>query len=171
MSQSTKTSKKSSPVKSRRSTLEPEDLEQPPPKTTFAIVKICAKVAITEPPQDLNQLFNVTATKREIFKSCSIAAPPKLLRNITELEHEEAYRCFDDSVYQLVDSIIRNNGKTNKDTGYYYCSYASNIMNRILSLLACDFNRRVVTKTTVDFTVILNRNLVYSKKKNELINN
>lgn len=154
-SPSTKASNKSTPArknieKEANEKGSSEEIEKGP---TFAIVTICMKVAITEPPQDLNQIYNVTKTKREIYKSCTMSVPPKRTRGSKEMECEEAYRSFDDSIYQLVDLITNNNGKLNGDNNYVYCTHSSNIMNRILSLMACDFNQRVATKNTIDFTV------------------
>lgn len=122
-------------------------------KPTFAIVKICLKKALTEPLEDLNHNLNYTEIKRELYKSCAVKRTTSDSEENLEKMCEENYRCFDDSINQLIESIDKQNAADFEKDGSEFCTAVANMSNRLLPLIACDFNRRIPTKTNIEFSV------------------
>lgn len=115
-------------------------------KTTFAIVKICLDKPITDPKQDMLQI-----PKTEV--NCKKYPMQEHIKPTLAEVCEEIYREFDDTILGIIDYILRNNIKSIEDDKQFYCCQLGNVTNRILRLMACDFNVRHPTKTNLEFTV------------------
>lgn len=127
----------------------PEDIEKE--KIPFATLKICLSKPITDPLQDMIHMSK-SEMKYEKFNKCNrIKRLPEPMNygNICE----ENYHCFDESIRTIVDYMMRNNIKCIADDRQFYCSQLGNMTNKIIRLVACDFNDRVSTETNIEFTV------------------
>lgn len=91
--------------------------------------------------------------KRRKYGQCtaSILTKPNQTSLLTKCEQN--YRAFDDLVHEILDYIIINNIKTMNDDKEFFCHQLSNTTNKIMKLVACDFNIKVPTKTNIEFTV------------------
>uniref|UniRef100_A0A1A9ZEV4 Uncharacterized protein n=1 Tax=Glossina pallidipes TaxID=7398 RepID=A0A1A9ZEV4_GLOPL len=125
-------------------------------KTTFAIIKVCLKCPLTEPPEDLNKVFNLLHVQRNIINDCwkGEATKPTISQN-EEWKCEENYKLFDDNMRQIVRYLIEYNIKSISESKSYYCGQVKNVMDRILPLIACDFNIRCPTKTNIQFVNLM----------------
>lgn len=117
-------------------------------KPVFAIITICIKTPITEPSGD----FFASKMTDTIYRTCFQTKVPKEALGANDDSYEKSYRDFDNTVYALVDCIISNNIHNTKDRNYP-CEQTLNVTNRVLSLLACDFNIRYPTTTSIEFAV------------------
>uniref|UniRef100_A0A1A9WUQ5 Tetratricopeptide repeat protein 18 n=1 Tax=Glossina brevipalpis TaxID=37001 RepID=A0A1A9WUQ5_9MUSC len=160
----TRSSALSSPVSSGRKRSQSPQLpkhkqsEKDVGKPIFAVVKICVQVPITDPPQDANVLFNnidpinIDMT-RDVYQSCGAAKIRDSLFPTGEAQCVRSYQEFDDNVLKLRENITAGNlFPTDKDDKEKLCQ-TPDMSNRILSLIACDFNVRYPTNTNRDFVL------------------
>lgn len=145
-----KTLKTRNSVREQKQEIVPEVQE----KTTFALIKICLKAPITEPADDLLDVYNVITMKRDIFKNCWLKPPCKPLCS-TSLEKKCAYsyKSFDDAVLELIKFIRAHNIYAINDDKHFHCEQVRDMSDRILALISFDFNVRQPTNTNMEFTV------------------
>lgn len=119
----------------------------------FAVIRICLKVPVTEPAEDLNIRFNDIET--DIYKICrtNFTRSKRAPQYMDEKVYEKSYYEFDKTVLKMVDTYIRTNLHSKLRHEYFSCSIVSDTINSLLPLIACDFNVRFPTKTNVEFTV------------------
>ncbi|XP_065364699.1 uncharacterized protein LOC135957823 [Calliphora vicina] len=149
---STKDTVKSGKSK-RKSKNESHSQEQPikENKIPFAIIQICLNTPITNPTQDMNESSNHKKQRRK-YGQCTASILTKPNQSNLPTKCEQNYRAFDDLVREILDYIIINNIKTMNDDKEFFCHQLSNTTNKIMKLLACDFNIKVPTKTNIEFT-------------------
>ncbi|XP_061389915.1 uncharacterized protein LOC133325102 [Musca vetustissima] len=138
---------------SRRSTLQSQSNTKE--KVPFAIMKIYLQKPITQPIENMTHI-----PKSEIKCSEFIRCPKKIgIHEITKETiktiREEAYRNFDDTILEMADYVLRHNIRTMQDDRQFYNSQLSNLSNKILRLVACDFNRRVPTHNNIEFSNLM----------------
>uniref|UniRef100_A0A1A9UW04 Uncharacterized protein n=1 Tax=Glossina austeni TaxID=7395 RepID=A0A1A9UW04_GLOAU len=119
-------------------------------KPVFAVIRICIKMPITEPPRD----FSASEMADTIYKTCWQTKVPIEALGANDESYEKSYRDFDNTVYELFDRIASNNLYNTKDRNYL-CGQILNVANRVLPLLACDFNIRYPTTTSIEFTNLM----------------
>uniref|UniRef100_A0A1A9UW01 Uncharacterized protein n=1 Tax=Glossina austeni TaxID=7395 RepID=A0A1A9UW01_GLOAU len=137
-------------------------------KNPFAIINVCLKLPITEPAENLNVVFNLGKVQRDIFNDCWRGDPMSVgkKKSIQLLENRECkknYKLFDDNILQILNYLIENNIQSISKSKSYYCGQVKNLVNHILPLIACDFNKRCPTETNIEFvnlTTIVFRELV-----------
>uniref|UniRef100_A0A1A9ZEV3 Uncharacterized protein n=1 Tax=Glossina pallidipes TaxID=7398 RepID=A0A1A9ZEV3_GLOPL len=123
-------------------------------KTTFALIKICLKAPITEPADDLLDIYNVIAMKRDIFKNCWLKRPCKpLCSRSLEKKCAYSYKAFDDAVLELIKFITAHNICSINDDKHFHCEQVRDMADRILPLISFDFNVRQPTNTNMEFTL------------------
>uniref|UniRef100_A0A1A9UW05 TPR_REGION domain-containing protein n=1 Tax=Glossina austeni TaxID=7395 RepID=A0A1A9UW05_GLOAU len=133
-------------------TIEKHNWSEPIP---FAVIKICLKVPVTEPAEDLNIRFHVVDIETEIYKICrtSFMRSKRYPQYRDEKICEKSYREFDKTVLKMVDTYIRTNLHSKLGREYSSCPIVSDTINTLLPLIKCDFNVRFPTKTNVEFTL------------------
>uniref|UniRef100_A0A1A9WW83 Uncharacterized protein n=1 Tax=Glossina brevipalpis TaxID=37001 RepID=A0A1A9WW83_9MUSC len=135
-------------VRQQRQNIDPKLQENTP----FALIRICLKVPITEPAEDLLDVYNVIEMKRDIFNNCWLKMSSKPTCAITlDRKCQYSYKSFDDSILNLVDFITTNNISSVNEDKYFVCKQITNMANCILPLISCDFNIRQPTKTNMEF--------------------
>lgn len=124
-------------------------------KTMFTIINVCMKLPITEPAEDLNEAFNVHKVKCNILKDCWKRTVKKKVVPLSNTGTcEDMYKLFDDQILGLIHYIVKNNVLPRSDNNNkFFCTQITNTANRILPLIACDFNVRYPTKTNTEFVV------------------
>ncbi|XP_073826825.1 uncharacterized protein [Musca autumnalis] len=153
---------------SRRSTMQSNNTTVKE-KVPFAIVKMCLQKPITEPKENM-----IHVPKSEIKSSKFVRCPRKTKNSQQIVEQnikdicEETYRSFDETILDMADYILRNNIKTIGDDKRFYCSQLGNLSNKMLRLIACDFNRRVPTQTNIEFENLMT--MVYQELSDRIYN-
>ncbi|KAI9585895.1 hypothetical protein GQX74_001742 [Glossina fuscipes] len=127
-------------------------------KTTFTVISVCTKLPITEPAEDLNETYNNYKVQCDIFKDCWKREVKKKTVSLSEERTcEEKYKSFDDQILRLIRHMAENNTLSRPDNNNksFFCTQITNIVNRILPLIACDFNVRYPTKTNAEFVDLM----------------
>uniref|UniRef100_A0A1I8PHY7 Tetratricopeptide repeat protein 18 n=1 Tax=Stomoxys calcitrans TaxID=35570 RepID=A0A1I8PHY7_STOCA len=131
-------------------------------KFPFAIIQICLDKPITDPIQDIIEVAKPSLYHRQLFKCPRKQRQKKYaLETPMEIIREDSYREFEDTILGMVLYILQNNIQSAHEDKQFYCSQLGNISNRILRLVACDFNRRQQTNTNLEFTKLMT--LVYKE--------
>ncbi|KAM7350289.1 uncharacterized protein ACRADG_008901 [Cochliomyia hominivorax] len=123
-------------------------------KIPFVVVQICLSNPITNPPQNMLENLKQKRTHHK-YDHCSIALTTKTAPKSLQSICEEKYKDFDDLIREIMDYMIRSHVKIFKDNNDYFCCQLSNMTNKIIKLVACDFNVRIPTKTNIEFTNLL----------------
>uniref|UniRef100_A0A1B0ASD1 Uncharacterized protein n=1 Tax=Glossina palpalis gambiensis TaxID=67801 RepID=A0A1B0ASD1_9MUSC len=123
----------------------------------FAVIKICLKVAVTEPAEDLNICLNVIDVETEIYKICRtrFTRSKRAPQCRDEKACEKNYSEFDKTVLQMIDTYIRTNLHSKLRHECSSSPIFTDMINGLLPLIACDFNVRFPTKTNVEFTNLM----------------
>uniref|UniRef100_A0A1A9WUQ6 Uncharacterized protein n=1 Tax=Glossina brevipalpis TaxID=37001 RepID=A0A1A9WUQ6_9MUSC len=117
---------------------------------TFAIIKICVKTPITEPPRD----FFATGVTDSVYSDCWDTRGAKASLGGNDEKYKKIYREFDNTIHDLIEYIVTNNLYNTKDKNYF-CGQVCNVANRVLPLLAFDFNTRFPTETNIEFVNLM----------------
>lgn len=123
-----------------------------PQRTTFAILNFCLLTPITEVPELISK-FNTDSNKKESLKTCKpIKSDPKIGLSLS-MKAEQCYQEIDEIFENLINYIIKKNINQTLDAKEYFCCQLGNIVNKIIKLIASDFNIRIPTKTNTEFVV------------------
>uniref|UniRef100_A0A1A9W432 Tetratricopeptide repeat protein 18 n=1 Tax=Glossina brevipalpis TaxID=37001 RepID=A0A1A9W432_9MUSC len=122
----------------------------------FAIVRICIKTPITQPPRD----FFTSEMTDSIYRNCWPIKGLKMALGSNDEKYERSYREFDNTIYDLINYIVKNNlyNTIGQDS---FSEQVSNVANSVLPLLAYDFNIRFPTETNREFANLMTT--VYEK--------
>lgn len=122
-------------------------------KIPFATLQICLHSPITNPCQEINAN---SYQQPKINKFCQQPTIlPKTNQFSLRSNCEYNYKSFDDLILEIMDYIVKNNIETIDDDKEFFCHQVGNMNNKIMKLLACDFNIKTPTKTNIEFTVSL----------------
>ncbi|XP_037824055.1 uncharacterized protein LOC119612332 isoform X2 [Lucilia sericata] len=122
----------------------------------FAIIQFCLHSPITNPIQEMNQPTG-HKSKRHKYSHCTTTILTKTTQKDLAIKCEENYRDFDDLIREILDYMIINQIKTLNDDNEYFCHQLGNLANKIMKLVACDFNIKTSTKTNIEFTNLLTK--------------
>ncbi|XP_075153128.1 uncharacterized protein LOC142226796 [Haematobia irritans] len=159
-----KSSNKKGKRKGSASTIEGNRISTPfKEKVPFAIIHIGLDKSITDPIQDI---IDKPTTKAHSLVRYSPMYQQEQQRRyssqpLSEYIIDELYCGFDKAIVGMIDYILRNNIKSAEDNKQFFCSQKGNLTNRILRLVAVDFNRRRNTKTNLEFMNLMT--LVYEE--------
>ncbi|XP_067625298.1 uncharacterized protein [Eurosta solidaginis] len=123
-------------------------------EVTFGIVSICTLQPITENITIQNTLGGKSM---EIAKIC---VPEKYLKNSSRNKSNqnlcaESYKSFDADITKLTDYLIRKEVQNFDDAKGFLCCQKNNLTQKIMKLIACDFNVKVPTKDTIEFSNLM----------------
>lgn len=97
----------------------------------------------------MNDIFDQNKNKYDQCAPKITKAPQISLHN----KCAQNYKSFDDIIIGIFDYINRNNIKAMSDDKEYFCHQTGNLTNKIIKLVACNFNIKIPTKTNTEFTV------------------
>ncbi|KNC30036.1 hypothetical protein FF38_03061, partial [Lucilia cuprina] len=123
-------------------------------KIPFAIIQFCLNSPITNPLQVISRATG-HKSKRHKYSHCTTTILTKTIQKDLSVKCEENYRDFDDLIREILDYMIIHEIKTLNDDNEYFCHQLGNLANKIMKLVACDFNIKTPTKTNIEFTNLL----------------
>uniref|UniRef100_A0A034VYE3 Uncharacterized protein n=1 Tax=Bactrocera dorsalis TaxID=27457 RepID=A0A034VYE3_BACDO len=124
-------------------------------KITFGIVNICILQPITE-CQMTRDLFRKHLTPEEMKTCAPKTSAAEIIPEKVKVDIcEENYKHFDAQMHTLIDYIIRKEIQQIEDSKGFLCCQKNELTQKIMKLIACDFNIRVPTKNSTEFANLM----------------